>query len=88
MTERWNRYKSDYERYLRPEAQMEDEPIAGEDIEQEETATAEDSSNAVEISDSEPTVPSDVVGNEESEPAEEGGPIDESPLERTEERSL
>ena len=27
---------------------MEDEPIAGEDIEQEETATAEDSSNAVE----------------------------------------
>ena len=87
MTERWNRYKSDYERYLRPEAQMEDEPIAGEDIEQEETATAEDSSNAVETSDSEPTVPSDVVGNEESEPAEEGGPIDESPLERTEERS-
>ncbi len=87
MTERWNRYKSDYERYLRPEAQMEDEPIAGEDMEQEETATAEDSSNAVETSDSEPTVPSDVVGNEESEPAEEGGPIDESPLERTEERS-
>ena len=87
MTERWNRYKSDYERYLRPEAQMEDEPIAGEDIEQEETATAEDSSNAVETSDSELTVPSDVVGNEESEPAEEGGPIDESPLERTEERS-
>ena len=87
MTEKWNRYKSDYERYLRPEAQMEDEPIAGEDMEQEETATAEDSSNAVETSDSEPTVPSDVVGNEESEPAEEGGPIDESPLERTEERS-
>ena len=87
MTEKWNRYKSDYERYLRPEAQMEDESIAGEDMEQEETAAAEDSSNAVGTSDSEPTVPSDVVGNEESEPAEEGGPIDESPLERTEERS-
>ena len=87
MTERWNRYKSDYERYLRPEAQMEDESIAGEDMEQEETAAAEDSSNAVETSDSEPAVPSDAVGNEESEPAEEGGPIDESPLERTEERS-
>ena len=87
MTEKWNRYKSDYERYLRPEAQMEDESIAGEDMEQEETAAAEDSSNAVETSDSEPTVPSDAVGNEESEPAEEGGPIDESPLERTEERS-
>ena len=87
MTEKWNRYKSDYERYLRPEAQMEDESIAGEDMEQEETAAAEDSSNAVETSDSEPAVPSDAVGNEESEPAEEGGPIDESPLERTEERS-
>ena len=87
MTEKWNRYKSDYERYLRPEAQMEDKFIAGEDMEQEETAAAEDSSNAVETSDSEPTVPSDAVGNEESEPAEEGGPIDEPPQERTEEAS-
>ena len=87
MTEKWNRYKSDYERYLRPEAQTEDESIAGEDMEQEETAAAEDSSNAVGTSDSEPTVPSDAVGNEESEPAEEGGPIDEPPQERTEEAS-
>ena len=87
MTERWNRYKSEYERYLRPEAQMEDESMAGEEMQQEETAAAEDSSNAVGTSDSEPTVPSEAVGNEESEPAEEGGPIDESPLERTEERS-
>ena len=87
MTEKWNRYKSDYERYLRPEAQMEDESIAGEEMEQEETAAAEDSSNAVETSDSEPAVPSDAVGNEEPEPAEEGGPTDESPLERTEEAS-
>jgi serine/threonine protein phosphatase PrpC len=87
MTEKWNRYKSDYERYLRPEAQMEDESIAGEDMEQEETAAAEDSFNAVGTSDSEPTVPSDAVGNEESQPAEEGGPIDEPPQERTEEAS-
>lgn len=87
MTEKWNRYKSDYERYLRPEAQMEDESIAGEEMEHEETAAAEDSSNAVETSDSEPAVPSDAVGNEEPEPAEEGGPTDESLLERTEERS-
>jgi len=87
MTERWNRYKSDYERYLRPEAQMEDESIAGEDMEQEKTAAAEGSSNAVGTSDSEPTVPSDAVGNEESQPAEEGGPIDEPPQERTEEAS-
>ena len=32
---------------------MEDESIAGEEMEQEETAAAEDSSNAVETSDSE-----------------------------------
>ena len=87
MTEKWNRYKSDYERYLRPEAQMEDESIAGEEMEQEETAAAEDGSNAVETSDSEPAVPSDAVGNEESEPAEGGRPIDEPPQERTEEAS-
>ena len=87
MTEKWNRYKSEYERYLRPEAVMEDESTPGEEMEQEEAAAADDRSVAVETSDSEPTVPSDVVGNEESEPAEEGGPIDESPLERTEERS-
>jgi serine/threonine protein phosphatase PrpC len=87
MTEKWNRYKSDYERYLRPEAQMEDESIAGEEMEQEETAAAEDSSNAVGTSDSEPAVASDAVANEEPEPAEEGGPTDESPLERTEEAS-
>ena len=87
MTERWNRYKSEYERYLRPEALMEDESMAGEEMEQEETASAEDSSNAVGTSNSEPTVRSDAVGNEESEPAEEGGPIDEPPQERTEEAS-
>jgi hypothetical protein len=87
MTERWNRYKSEYERYLRPEALMEDESMAGEEMEQEETAAAEDSSNAVETSDGEPTVPYDAGDNEESPPAEQGGPIDEAPLERTEEAS-
>ena len=54
---------------------MEDESIAGEDMEQEETAAAEDSSNAVETSNSEPMIPSDAASNVESEPAEEGGPI-------------
>jgi serine/threonine protein phosphatase PrpC len=87
MTERWNRYKSEYERYLRPEAMMEDESMAGGKIELEETAAAEDGSNSVETSDIEPTETSDAVGNEEPQPAEEGGPIDEAPLERTEEAS-
>jgi len=91
MTERWNRYKSDYERYLRPEAVMEDESTAGEEMEHEEAAAAEDSYVAVETSGSEPTIPSTAVGSEESQPSEgttEGiGPIDESSLERTEEGS-
>jgi hypothetical protein len=66
---------------------MEDESMAGEEMEQEETAAAEDSSNAVETPDGEPTVPYDAGDNEESPPAEQGGPIDEAPLERTEEAS-
>jgi hypothetical protein len=86
MTERWNQYKSDYERYLRPEAVMEDESMAG-DMEQEETAAADDSSNAVQTSDSEPTVPSAAAGNEDSQPAEGVGQIDEPSPERTEETS-
>ena len=87
MTERWNRYKSGYERYLRPEALAEDEPIAGEESVQEQTNAAEVSSNAVEASDGEPTVPNGAADNEESQRAEEGGPTDEPAPERTEEAS-
>ena len=87
MTERWNRYKSEYERYLRPEAVMEDESTAGEEMEQEEAAAADDISFAVETSGSEPTVPSTAAGNENSQPSEGAGPIDEPSLERTEEGS-
>jgi serine/threonine protein phosphatase PrpC len=87
MTERWSRYKSEYERYLRPEAMLEDESMVGQDMEQEETPAAEDSSNALQTLDSEPTVPDGAGDNEESQPAEEGAPIDEPPLERTEEEA-
>jgi serine/threonine protein phosphatase PrpC len=87
MTERWGRYKAEYERYLRPEALIEDESMAVEEMEQEETSAADDRSDAVETADSEPTVAGDAVGNEESQPAEEAGPIDEPALERTEEAS-
>jgi serine/threonine protein phosphatase PrpC len=95
MTERWNRYKSEYERYLRPEAVMEDESTPGEEMEQEEAAAADDRSVAVETSGSEPTVPStaagnqesQLAGNEESQSAEGAGPVDEPSLERTEEGS-
>ena len=95
MTERWNRYKSEYERYLRPEAVMEDESTPGEEMEPEEAAAADDRSVAVETSGSEPTVPStaagnqesQLAGNEESQSAEGAGPVDEPSLERTEEGS-
>jgi hypothetical protein len=91
MTERWSRYKSDYERYLRPEAVMENESTAGEEMAQEEAAAADDISAADETSGSEPTVPSTAVGNENSQPSEGTtesiGAIDEPSLERTEEGS-
>ena len=87
MTERWNRYKPGYERYLRPEALVEDESMASEDSEQEESDAAQDRSNAVEASDGEPTVPKGAADNEESQRAEEGGPTDEPAPERTEEAS-
>ena len=87
MAERWNRYKSEYERYLRPEALMKDESMPGEDVEEEETAAAEDRSNAVETSDVEPTVPNGAGDSEESQPTENSRPIDEPSLERTEEAS-
>jgi serine/threonine protein phosphatase PrpC len=83
MTEKWNRYKSGYERYLRLEALMEDEPMAGEGLEQEETSA----SKAVETSDHEPAVPNSAGDNEEPQAAEEGGPIDEPSVERTDESS-
>jgi serine/threonine protein phosphatase PrpC len=87
MTERWNRYKSEYERYLRPEGLLEEESMTDEVVKHEETAAANGTYNAVETSDSEPTVPSGAGDNEESQPAEEGAPIDEPPLERKDEAS-
>jgi serine/threonine protein phosphatase PrpC len=86
MTERWNRYKAGYERYLQPQDLVEDESVASEGSEQE-TDAFKDSSNAVETSDGEPTVPNGAADNEESQPAAEGGPIDERPQERPEEVS-
>jgi hypothetical protein len=66
---------------------MDDESMAGEDVEEEETAAAEDSSNAVETSDGEPTVPNGAGDSEESQPTENSRLIDEPSLERTEEAS-
>jgi serine/threonine protein phosphatase PrpC len=44
MTEKWNRYKSAYERYLRPEQVLEDEEfVSSEDVAQTESINASDS---------------------------------------------
>jgi hypothetical protein len=88
MTERWSRYKSEYERYLRPETLLVDESMVGEDMAQEEAPAVEDSSDALQTLDSEPTVPNGAGDNEEkSQPAEEGSPFDEPPPERAEEEA-
>jgi serine/threonine protein phosphatase PrpC len=87
MADRWSRYKSGYERYLRPEVLVENESIAGEALEQEEADAAEDSSRTVATSDAEPTLPNGAADSEESQPAEEGGPTEQPSPERTEEES-
>jgi hypothetical protein len=87
MTERWNRYKPAYERYLRPEALAEDESLASDDMEEESSESANISSDAVQPSEGASTLANSAVEDKESQPIEERSPIDESTLERTEEAS-
>jgi serine/threonine protein phosphatase PrpC len=89
MTERWNQYKPEYEHYLRPEPLTEDESLAVNDIDQEQTAAADAkvSSDAVEPSESEPTLANGTI-DEEPQKTVDRGPIDEPILgEDTEEAS-
>jgi serine/threonine protein phosphatase PrpC len=85
MTERWNRYKSGYERYLRPEALVEeDESAASEDLEQAEPIQASDNSDAMETSTDEPALSHGDVDSETPSPEERPEPIDDSAPERNE----
>ena len=88
MTERWNQYKPEYERYLRPEPLTEDESFAANGLDQEQTAAAgEVSSDAAEPSGSEPT-PAYGTIDEEPQKTVDRGPIGESASEEdTEEAS-
>jgi hypothetical protein len=80
MTERWNRYKSAYERYLRPKAAMEEEEeesVVSGDIEQAEPAVNA-SADAAEKSASDLAVGGPETESALAPPAEAPGAIDES----------
>jgi serine/threonine protein phosphatase PrpC len=87
MTEKWDRYKSGYERYLRPEALGEEEEFVGsEDVEQTESIQASDDSAPVETSTTEAAISDD---DEDAEDPADGpaGSSWESAAERNEEAS-
>jgi serine/threonine protein phosphatase PrpC len=85
MTERWNRYKVGYERYLRPEALVgENESVGSEDLEQTERIQASDNSDATETTTDESELSHGDVDSEEFAPEELPEPIDDSAPERNE----
>jgi hypothetical protein len=78
MTDRWNRYKSGYERYLRAKTAMEaDESVGSDDIEQPEPSVKA-SADAAKKSSSELAAGDREVATEPLQPAEASGSIDES----------
>jgi hypothetical protein len=86
MTDSWNRYKSGYERYLRPEALIgEDEAIGGDAAEQTEPIHPDDNSEALETSTDDAALSHREVDSEESIQEESPEPIDDSARERNEE---
>jgi serine/threonine protein phosphatase PrpC len=88
MTEKWDRYKSGYERYLRPEAMVEEEGfVDSEDVEQTEPIQASDNSAAIETSTTEAVLSNDDEDGEDRPPDEPAGSIWESAAEGNEEAS-
>jgi hypothetical protein len=86
MTQRWNGYKPGYERYLRPEALVDEDDSVGIE-EQAEPPQARDNSETMETSTDE-TALSDVdVDSAESTPEEPTEPIRDSAAEPSEEAS-
>ena len=75
-TEKWNQYKTGYERYLRPEPLMEEEESGGEDLEPTDVIDAEGPADTVETR--EPALDGDEVEGAESAPAEAPAQMDDS----------
>jgi serine/threonine protein phosphatase PrpC len=76
-TQRWNRYKSSYERYLRPETLIEEDESVGEDLEATDSTGADDSSGHVETAGAEAAIGDNGVESEESPPAGTPVPTDD-----------
>jgi hypothetical protein len=75
-TEKWNRYKTGYERYLRPEPLMEEDESDGEDREPTDVIDADGHADIVETA--EPALDGDEVQGAESPPAEAPAQMDDS----------
>jgi hypothetical protein len=85
MTEKWDRYKSGYERYLRPEAVGEEEELVGsEDVEQTEPIHTSGDSAPLETSTAEGAVSQDDDDGVDPTPDEPAGSIWESAAGRNE----
>jgi hypothetical protein len=86
MTDKWDRYKSGYERYLRPEeAVVEDEESArSEDVEQTERIQSSHNSAPIETSTAEAAVSQDDEEGEDHTPDEPAGSVWGSAAERNE----
>jgi serine/threonine protein phosphatase PrpC len=76
-TERWNRYKSGYERYLQPEPLMDEEESVAEDLQSMDSVAAVGSSDDVETVE-EQAAAGDDEAEEESPPAQPPTPIEKS----------
>jgi hypothetical protein len=89
MTEKWDRYKSGYERYLRPEAVVEEEEFVGsENVQKTEPVQTTDDSAPIETSTNETALSHDDEDGEHPTPDDEpAGSIWESAAERNEEAS-
>jgi serine/threonine protein phosphatase PrpC len=88
MTESWNRYKSGYERYLRPETVVEEEEFVGsEDVEQTEPIEASDNPAPTETSTEEATLSQDDADRDDPAPNDPAESVWESAAERNEEAS-
>jgi serine/threonine protein phosphatase PrpC len=85
MTDKWDRYKSGYERYLRSEAVVEDEELArSEDVQQTDPIQTSDDSAPIETSMGEAVVSQDDEEGEDHTPDEPAGSVWESAAERNE----
>jgi hypothetical protein len=83
-TEKWNQYKTGYERYLRTEPLMDEDESVGEDVEPTDVI---DAGGHADTETEEPVLEDDEVEGAESSPAEAPGRMDDSGPQSKEESS-